>query len=385
MQKLMKKMEPHFVKGGKFEKFYPIYEMIDGFLFTPPMVTPKAPHVRDFLDIKRYMMFVIIALIPALLFGAYNVGAQMMLAEGVKDFTVMAAFIKGFLKILPIIIVSYAVGGFWEVLFAVIRKHEINEGLLVTGILFPLVLPPSIPLWQVAVGISFGVVVGKEVFGGTGMNVLNPALTARAFLFFAYPGNISGDKVWVASDAFTGATPLSVSAAAEQGQNAVTALCDYGYNFMTMFNGPIPGSIGETSALAILIGAVFLLITRVGSWRIMLATVLGAVGTAALMNLLAGDNTNAMLSIPPHYHLVMGGFMFGTVFMTTDPVSAAATNTGKWLYGLLIGVMVILIRSVNPAYPEGMMLAILFGNVFAPLFDYYVVQANIKRRLKRAQ
>jgi Na+-transporting NADH:ubiquinone oxidoreductase subunit B len=385
MQKLMKKMEPHFVKGGKFEKFYPIYEMIDGFLFTPPMVTPKAPHVRDFLDIKRYMMFVIIALIPALLFGAYNVGAQMMLAEGVKDFTVMAAFIKGFLKILPIIIVSYAVGGFWEVLFAVIRKHEINEGLLVTGILFPLVLPPSIPLWQVAVGISFGVVVGKEVFGGTGMNVLNPALTARAFLFFAYPGNISGDKVWVASDAFTGATPLSVSAAAEQGQNAVTALCDYGYNFMTMFNGPIPGSIGETSALAILIGAVFLLITRVGSWRIMLATVLGAVGTAALMNLLAGPDTNAMLSIPPHYHLVMGGFMFGTVFMTTDPVSAAATNTGKWLYGLLIGVMVILIRSVNPAYPEGMMLAILFGNVFAPLFDYYVVQANIKRRLKRAQ
>ncbi len=385
MQKLMKKMEPHFLKGGKFEKYYPIFEMIDGFLFTPPTVTPNAPHVRDFLDIKRYMMFVILALIPALLFGAYNVGAQMMLAEGVKDFTVLAAFIKGFLQILPIIIVSYAVGGFWEVLFAVIRKHEINEGLLVTGILFPLVLPPSIPLWQVAVGISFGVVVGKEVFGGTGMNVLNPALTARAFLFFAYPGDISGDKVWVASDAFTGATPLSVSAAAEQGKNAVDALCNYGYDFMTMFNGPIPGSIGETSALAILIGAAFLLVTRVASWRIMLATVIGAVGTAALMNLLAGSGTNAMLSIPPHYHLVMGGFMFGTVFMTTDPVSAAATNTGKWLYGLLIGVMVILIRSVNPAYPEGMMLAILFGNVFAPLFDYYVVQANIKRRLKRAQ
>ncbi|HDR03992.1 MAG TPA: NADH:ubiquinone reductase (Na(+)-transporting) subunit B, partial [Candidatus Marinimicrobia bacterium] len=327
----------------------------------------------------------IIAIIPALLFGAYNVGAQMMLADGVKDFSVLAAFIKGFLKILPIIIVSYAVGGFWEVLFAVVRKHEINEGLLVTGILFPLVLPPSIPLWQVAVGISFGVVVGKEIFGGTGMNVLNPALTARAFLFFAYPGNISGDKVWVASDAFTGATPLSVSAAAEQGRNAVDALCNYGYDFMTMFNGHVPGSIGETSALAILIGAVFLLVTRVGSWRIMLATVLGAVGTAALMNLLSGPNINAMLSIPPHYHLVMGGFLFGTVFMTTDPVSAAATNTGKWLYGLLIGVMVILIRSVNPAYPEGMMLAILFGNVFAPLFDYYVVQANIKRRLKRAQ
>lgn len=386
MKKFLKNIEPHFEKGGKLEKYYPIYEMVDAFLYTPSKVTKSGPHILDFLDIKRYMMFVILALIPALLFGAYNVGAQMMLANGAAkaDITIMAAFIKGFLKILPIIIVSYGVGGFWEILFSVIRKHEINEGLLVTGILFPLVLPPTIPLWQVAMGITFGVVIGKEVFGGTGMNVLNPTLVGRAFLFFAYPGNISGDSVWVASDAFTGATPLSVSAAVERGGDVVKALLDKGDSFMTMFNGHIPGSIGETSTLAILIGAAFLIITGVASWRIMLATVIGAMGTATLMNVLAGPGANPMLLIPPHYHLVMGGFMFGTVFMTTDPVSAAATHTGKWIYGILIGVMVILIRTINPAYPEGMMLAILFGNVFAPLFDYYVVQANINRRKSRA-
>jgi len=384
IENTLKKIEPHVSKGGKFHVLFPLFEMVDTLLLTTPAVTLAGPHVRDRIDLKRLMSMVIISLMPALFFGAYNVGARAMIAEGIANPAILDAFARGMWQILPIIVVSYAAGGFWEVLFAVIRKHEVNEGFFVTGMLFPLVLPPTIPLWQVAVGISFGVVIGKEVFGGTGMNVLNPALLARAFLFFAYPANISGDKVWVASDAFSGATPLSAAAATEAGGSVVDSLMRAGYSLQEMFLGNHGGSIGETSTLAILIGAVFLLLTRTASWRVMLATLLGTLGTALLFNMI-GSSTNPLMSLPPQHHLVMGGYMFGLVFMTTDPVSAAATHTGKWLYGLLIGMMVVLIRTLNPAYPEGMMLAILFGNVFAPLFDYYVVQANIKRRKRRAQ
>ncbi|MCF6237914.1 MAG: NADH:ubiquinone reductase (Na(+)-transporting) subunit B, partial [Candidatus Marinimicrobia bacterium] len=305
--------------------------------------------------------------------GSYNVGAQ----AGVEG--LFAAFMFGFLKLLPIIVVTYAVGLGWEMIFGHINGHDIHEGFLVTGILLPLTLPPTIPLWQVAVAVSFGTVIGKEVFGGTGMNLLNPALTARAFLFFTYPGNISGDGVWVALDGFTGATPLAAAAAAPG--SAVAALNSAGFTLNNMFFGFTPGSVGETSTIAILIGAAILLITGVASWRIMLATLLGAYGMALIVQYFGGDAVGGMRTLPAHYHLVMGGFMFGAVFMTTDPVSAAGTNAGKWAYGILIGVMVILIRVFNPAYPEGMMLAILFGNVFSPLIDHFVVQANIKRRL----
>ena len=288
---------------------------------------------------------------------------------------------EGAWKVIPIILVSYAAGGFWEVLFAVTRKHEINEGFLVTGILFALVLPPSIPLWQVAVGISFGVVFGKEIFGGTGMNVFNPALTARAFVFFAYPAQISGSTVWVAVDGYTSATPLAVAAATPKGASVMQSLGDAGYNFQNMFLGFIPGSIGETSALACLIGLAFLLITRVASWRIILGCVLGLLTMATGFYLLQGPDRLAFFALPPYLHLVMGGFAFGAVFMATDPVSAAATNLGRWIYGFLIGVLVVLIRVVNPAYPEGVMLSILFMNAFAPLIDYFVVENHIKRRL----
>ncbi len=382
LEKLLKKIEPHVSKGGKYQILFPLYEVVDTLLLTSAEVTGSRPHVRDKIDLKRLMSMVIIALLPALFFGAYNVGAQAMIAEG-KSVLFWAAFSRGFMKILPIIVVSYAVGGFWEVLFAIVRKHEVNEGFFVTGLLFPLVLPPTIPLWQVAIGISFGVVIGKEVFGGTGMNVLNPALVGRAFLFFAYPGNISGDKVWVISDAFTGATPLSVAASTPGGHSVVQYLMNAHYSLSTLFYGNHAGSIGETSTLAILIGAAFLLLTRTANWRIMIAVLIGTLGTSEIFYL-AGSTTNAMFSMPPYYHLFLGGFMFGTVFMATDPVSAAATRKGMWFYGILIGAMVVLIRTVNPAYPEGMMLAILFGNVFAPLFDYFVVRANINRRMKRA-
>jgi len=345
--------------------------------FTPCHATDQAPHVRDSIDMKRYMGMVIFALIPVILFACFNVGH----AAGVEG--IGAAFWFGFLKFLPVVIVTYAVGLGWEMIFAHIRGHAINEGFLVTGILLPLTLPPTIPLWQVAVAVTFAVIIGKEVFGGTGMNLLNPALTARAFLFFAYPGNISGDSVWVALDGFTGATPLAAAASAPG--SALTALQSSGFAWNHLFTGLIPGSMGETSTLAILIGALVLILTGVGSWRIMLATALGGYGMAWVIQILAPVEATGMLTLPPHYHLVMGGFMFGLVFMTTDPVSAAGTNTGKWIYGILIGVMAILIRTFNPAYPEGMMLAILFGNVFSPLIDHFVVRANIRRRLQHAK
>ncbi|MDH5681951.1 MAG: NADH:ubiquinone reductase (Na(+)-transporting) subunit B, partial [Spirochaetota bacterium] len=323
----------------------------------------------------------------------YNVGFQAHKAKGLVV-GVLDAFYSGFLTTLPVILVSYIVGGFWELVFSVVRRHEISEGFLVTGILFALVLPPTIPLWQVAMGVTFGVVIGKEVFGGTGMNIMNPALTGRAFIFFAYPSQISGDSVWVAVDyakdklvdGFSGSTPLSVIANNEiKGKSAEAILLDSGYSFEDMFYGFIPGSFGETSSLAILIGAAILLVTRIASWRVMLSVVLGGVSMALLMNMLAGKGSPAMFSLAPHWHLLMGGFMFGMVFMATDPVTAASTNTGKWIYGFLIGVLAILIRVLNPAYPEGIMLSILFMNIFAPLIDYYVVKANIRRRLRRAR
>ncbi len=374
--------EKYFSKGKPLEKMFPLFDALDTFLLTPGKTTKQAPHVRDAVDIKRVMIFVVLALTPCILMGMYNVGYQMSVAEGL-EYSVLACFGAGALKVLPIIIVTYAVGGLWEGLFAIVRNHEINEGFLVTGILFALTLPPTIPLWQVAVGISFGVVIGKEIFGGTGYNVLNPALTARAFVFFAYPAQMSGDAVWAAVDGFSKATPLAVAAIAERGTDAVEAIQNAGYTFQDVFLGFIPGSIGETSALACLLGLAFLLITRVASWRVMAGCVIGLVAMSLFFGLFKGENSLAFFSLPPQWHLIMGGFAFGAVFMATDPVSSSATDAGRWIYGILIGALVVLIRMVNPAYPEGVMLAILFMNVFAPTIDHFVVQAQIKRRSAR--
>lgn len=392
IQKFSEKFAHHFDKGRKFERFYYLFEVIDTFFLTPNNRTSKGPHIRDKIDSKRFMMTVVIAVIPAMIAGAYNIGLQANLAKGIITGTMWECFLTGFLVMLPVIIVTYGVGLFWEILFAIIRKHEINEGFFVTGILFVLILPPTIPLWQVGVAVTFGVIIGKEVFGGTGMNIFNPALTARAFLFFTYPGKISGDKVWTAIDiakdklvdGYSGATPLLVASGSGVGQSATSVVESAGFTLENMFLGLIPGSMGETSTLAILIGAFILLVTGVASWRIMTAVAIGGFGTALIMNLIAGPSFSGIFSLPPHWHFVMGGFAFGMVFMATDPVSASGTNTGKWIYGLLIGFLAIIIRTLNPAYPEGMMLAILFMNVFAPLIDYYVVKANIRRRLSRA-
>ena len=395
-----KKIAPLFEKGGKFERLYPLYEAGDTFNRTPADVTPGAPHVRDSIDQKRLMIFVIYGLLPCILFGIWNAGNQFNQANGIEP-SLTADLLRGAAMVVPIIFVSYLVGGLWEVLFAIIRRHEINEGFLVTGMLFPLVLPPTIPLWQVAVGISFGVVIGKEIFGGVGYNILNPALTARAFLFFAYPAQISGDTVWVGSlnasplvdkllgtvsenvDAVTRATPLAVAAAADKGSDAVHALGEAGYTLWNMTAGTIPGCIGSTSAIAIVLGMIFLIITGIASWRVMLSGIVGCGAMGLLFNALPLDNPYAAL--PFVYHLVMGGFLFGIVFMATDPVSCAATNTGKWIYGLFIGILTVIIRVANPAYPEGAMLAILFMNVMAPLIDHFVVQSHIKKRTAYAR
>lgn len=378
----MKKVGKLFGKGKPLEKLYPFYEAIDTFLLTPGKRTTKAPFVRDSIDLKRVMISVVIALIPCIIMGIYNTGYQIQIAKGLVP-TLGSCFWLGALKVLPIIMVTYAVGGFWEGLFSVIRRHDINEGFLVTGILYALILPPTIPLWQVAVGISFGVVIGKEIFGGTGMNVLNPALTARTFVFFAYPAQMSGDAVWAAIDGFSQATPLAVIAIAEKGTSAVAALTQAGYTFKDVFLGFIPGSIGETSTLACLIGLAFLLITRIASWRIVAGCAIGLTAMSMVFFLFRGESSLAFFSLPPYWHMVLGGFAFGSIFMATDPVSSSATETGKWIYGILIGILVVLIRMVNPAYPEGVMLAILFMNVFAPLIDHFVVQQNVKRRLSR--
>jgi Na+-transporting NADH:ubiquinone oxidoreductase subunit B len=397
-----KKIAPLFHKGGKFERFYPIYEMGDTILRTPDEVTTSGPHVRDSADMKRVMIYVVYSLIPCLLFGMWNAGYQFNIANEVADATHFTHFMRGAAMTMPIILVSYLMGAVWEILFAVVRKHEINEGFLVTGLLFPLVLPPTLPLWQVALGISFGILIGKEIFGGVGYNILNPALTARAFLFFAYPAQISGDKVWVGTaqtaldggllgtvavnvDGVTQATPLAVAAAAPVGTDAVQAMAEQGYTLWNMTVGTISGCIGSTSVIAVLIGAVFLLITGIASWRVMLSGVLGASIIGLAMNALPAETTSAFSQIPFYYHLALGGFAFGIVFMATDPVSCAATNTGKWIYGFMIGALTVLIRVANPAYPEGMMLAILFMNVMAPLIDHFVVQAHIKKRTAYAR
>ena len=376
--------EKFFAKGKPLEKLYPLFDALDTFLLTPGKTTKKAPHVRDAVDIKRVMIFVVVALIPCIFMGIYNAGYQIQIAKGL-EVSLWGAMALGAWKVLPIIIVTYAVGGFWEALFAILRKHEINEGFLVTGILFALTLPPTIPLWQVAVGISFGVVIGKEIFGGTGYNVLNPALTARAFVFFAYPAQMSGDSVWVAVDGFSQATPLAVVAAADRGASAVAALEFAGYSFKDVFLGFIPGSIGESSTLACLIGLAFLLITRVASWRVILGCIVGVTTMSLTFSFFQGPESMAFFSLPAHWHMVLGGFAFGAIFMATDPVSSAATNTGRWIYGILIGMLVVLIRMVNPAYPEGVMLAILFMNVFAPTIDHFVVESNVKKRLARVK
>lgn len=391
MRRLLNSMEKHFSVQGKLKALYPIYEMIDTFLYTPGTITRGSVHVRDALDLKRLMVTVAQALLPCILFAMYNTGLQAnkvlsglgvtpegwradiigLLGVGFDPTSVVANFVHGALYFVPIFLVTNIVGGFWETVFAVVRKHEINEGFLVTGLLFPLTLPPSIPLWQVALGISFGVVVGKEVFGGTGKNFLNPALTARAFLFFAYPAQISGDAVWVAVDGHSGATALAQAAVG--GTSAITS------SFKDAFLGFIPGSMGETSTLAILLGAFWLVLTGIASWRIMISMVLATILGAWALNSI-GSDTNPMFALPPHWHLVAGGFAFGTVFMATDPVSAAMTQKGQFFYGALIGLMVVLIRIINPAFPEGVMLAILFGNCFAPLIDWFVVDSHIKRR-----
>tara|TARA_Y100001968_G_scaffold229599_1_gene212403 strand:+ start:789 stop:1943 length:1155 start_codon:yes stop_codon:yes gene_type:complete len=380
LRSFLDKIKPLFEKDGKYEYFYPLYDALDTFLYTPDSVTKNGPHIRDSIDLKRSMIFVVIAMIPAILFGIFNVGYQEDSSR-----TVLENFLSGLMTVGPIIIVSYSVGGFWEVVFALVRKHEVNEGFLVTGMLIPLVMPPTIPLWMVAVATSFGVVIGKEIFGGTGFNIFNPALVARAFIFFAYPAQISGDMVWKISkvDGVSTATPL-LTASSVQGSNVEALdLLSETYSFIDMFLGFIPGSIGETSTLACIMGALFLLITRIGSWRIMLGVIIGMILTSLLAMQLAPYSDNPMLSLPPHYHFVMGGFAFGLAFMATEPVTASHTNLGRWIYGLLIGFMVVVIRAINPAYPEGMMLAILFANAFAPLIDYFILQKNIKNRMLR--
>ena len=397
MRKLLDRFESDFHPGGKWEKLYPLFEAIDTFLYKPKSTTKNSSHVRDNIDLKRVMITVWLATFPAMFFGMWNIGFQansimadigMTSQDGIRGAIIglLAGYdatsvwdnmIHGAAYFLPIYITTFVVGITWEIIFATVRKHEVNEGFFVTSILFSLSCPPDLPLWMVAIGISFGVVIGKEIFGGTGKNFLNPALTGRAFLYFAYPAYMSGDAVWTAVDGYSGATMLSL-AASEGLPNASEA-----YTWMESFIGTIPGAIGETSTLAILLGGFVLLYMKIASWRIVAGILLGSMVLSELFNLFNSDNP--MFSLPFYWHWVIGGFAFGAIFMATDPVSAAMTNSGKFWYGILIGVMVILIRVANPAFPEGMMLAILFANLFAPLFDHFAVNANIRRRLARGK
>ncbi len=398
LRRWLDRIHPLFAKGGPYEKYYAIYEMVDTFLYTPPDVTRGAPHVRDALDLKRLMTYVVVAALPCVAMALWNTGYQSHLAMqqlGITEAPGWRGFVlgllgvgydpsslwdnawHGFLYFVPIYLVTLVVGGLWEVLFAWVRNHEINEGFFVTSMLYALTLPASTPLWQVALGISFGVVIGKEVFGGTGKNFLNPALTGRAFLYFAYPAQMSGDAIWTPVDGFSGATALGASAL-----GGVEAIGAIGVTWMDAFLGVIQGSIGETSTLACLIGAAFLLYTRVASYRIVFGVFLGMVATSLLLNAI-GSTTNPMFAMPWYWHLVLGGFAFGMVYMATDPVSAAMTDAGRWIFGLLIGVMTVLIRVVNPAFPEGIMLAILFANLFAPLIDWGVMKVHVRRRARR--
>ncbi|MGB0188435.1 MAG: NADH:ubiquinone reductase (Na(+)-transporting) subunit B [Aequoribacter sp.] len=396
LRSFLDSIEPNFKEGGKYQNWYALYEAVDTIFYSPNHVTKSTAHVRDGVDLKRIMITVWFAVFPAMFYGMYNLGfnaneviaagqgaaldgwrgAILYAVAGSDPSSIWDCFVYGALHFLPIYFVTFAVGGFWEVLFAMKRGHEVNEGFFVTSILFALICPPDLPLWQAALGISFGVVIGKEVFGGTGKNFLNPALTGRAFLYFAYPAQLSGDAVWVAVDGYTSATPLALNAMG--GVDAITQQ----WTWMDAFMGGIPGSIGETSTLMVLIGGAVLLITRIAAWRVVAGVFLGMFLLSGLFNMI-GSDTNPAFATPWYWHLVMGGFAFGMMFMATDPVSSAMTNGGKWAFGILVGVMTVLIRVVNPAFPEGIMLAILFANLFAPLMDHFVVQANIKRRLAR--
>ena len=381
LRKYVDKLKPNFEKGGKLYFLHSTFDAFETFLFVPDTVSARGAHIRDAIDMKRTMTVVIMALAPALLFGMWNVGFQHYLSIN-QEVAFLNVFWFGFCKVLPMLVVSYVVGLGIEFAAAQIRGHEVNEGFLVSGLLIPMVMPADLPLWMLALATAFAVIIGKEVFGGTGMNIFNPALLARAFVFFSYPSFISGDKIWVAGltdgegviDGFSGATPL---AKAMEGQLPFSPI-----EVQDMFLGVIPGAIGETSTAAILLGAALLIFTGVGSWRIMLSVAAGGYLTGLLFNMVGA---NAYMDMPAYQHLIMGGFAFGAIFMATDPVTASQTNKGKWIYGFLIGVMAVVIRVLNPAYPEGMMLSILLMNAFAPLIDYYVVQANIKRRARRAQ
>ena len=396
LRRVLDNFEHHFQEGGRFQKFYALYEVFDTFLYAPDSVTKSTAHVRDGVDLKRIMITVWMAAFPAMFYGMYNLGFQanevLAVGQGVPGWhgwliellggydasNLWHCLWFGAVFFLPIYITTFLVGITWEIIFAIKRGHEVNEGFFVTSILFALTCPPDMPLWQVALGISFGVVIGKEVFGGTGKNFLNPALTGRAFLYFAYPAQMSGDAVWTAVDGYTGATMLSVAAS-----DGMAALQQQ-WSWMEAFVGSVPGSIGETSTLAILLGGILLLVTRIASWRIIAGVMVGMIALSSLFNMV-GSDSNPAFAMPWYWHLVTGGFAFGMIFMATDPVSAAMTNTGKWAFGILIGLMTVLIRVINPAFPEGIMLAILFANLFAPLLDHFVVQANIKRRLARVQ
>ena len=377
-------IKPHFEEGGKLEKLYPAYDAFETFLFVPDHTSQSGSHIHDAIDLKRTMFSVILALLPALIFGMWNIGYQHFIAIGTTEPAIIEAFIYGALRVLPMIIVSYGVGLGIEFAFAISRGHSVNEGYLVTGLLIPMIMPADLPLWMLAISVAFAVVIGKEVFGGTGMNILNPALTARAFLYFAYPTVMSGDKVWVSLnnempvDGYSGATALS---------DAYNGLVDKVPSLLESFIGTIPGSASETSALLILVGAAYLIATGIGSWRVIVSGIVGGIVMGLIFNYFSGsiESTNYLLKINPIHQICLGGFLFGVVFMATDPVSAAQTNTGKWIYGFLIGLLGILIRVVNPAYPEGIMMAILFMNVMAPLIDHYVVASNIKRRMKRVK
>lgn len=409
LKKFIEDIEPHFEPGGKHERWFALYEAAATLFYTPGTVTKRSSHVRDSVDLKRIMIMVWLAVFPAMFWGMYNTGHQAIVAlnhmySGEQLASVIAGdwhywFIEmiggsvsdqagwgsmmllGATYFLPIYAVVFAVGGFWEVLFCMIRKHEVNEGFFVTSILFALIVPPTLPLWQAALGITFGVVVAKEIFGGTGRNFLNPALAGRAFLFFAYPAQISGDAVWTAADGFSGATALSQWAQGGHG-SLVNTVTGHSISWMDAFIGNIPGSMGEVSTLALILGGLMIVYMRIASWRIIAGVMIGMAAVSTMFNLI-GSDTNPMFAMPWYWHMVLGGFAFGMIFMATDPVSASFTNKGKWAYGALIGVMCVLIRVVNPAYPEGMMLAILFANLFAPLFDYFVVEKNVKRRLAR--
>ena len=375
IRNILDSIKPHVQKGAKFHFLHSFYDSVETLMFVPNHVTTKGSHIRDGVDMKRTMFMVVVAMIPALLFGMWNVGNLHFQSMG-EESTLMQAFVYGLLKVLPIIIVSYAVGLGIEILFAQLRGHEVNEGFFVSGMLIPLIVPVTTPLWMVAVAVAFAVIFGKEVFGGTGMNIVNPALLARAFLFFAYPAYLSGDSVWIAeaADAISGATPLAV----------LTAGHELNLSVLEMFVGNYAGSIGESSTIAILLGGLFLLFVGVANWKIMVSFFIGGLAMGLILNGFADSFDNKYLELPAYQHLLIGGFAFGGVFMITDPVSATQTETGKWIYGFLAGFIAIIVRVVNPAYPEGVMLAILFMNVFAPLIDHYVIEANIKRRLKRA-